>query len=122
MKYFAFDQNNSGGDFTHDAEAGIGPTVFIQAENCRDANAKAESIGLYCGGVGDGIDCECCGDRWSSCYRDDGEDVPTLYGRKYRPVREGETQTLEWGYAQYIHDADGKFYPAIKIETSEEYL
>jgi hypothetical protein len=58
-KTFTYHQNNSGGYFN-------GPeSVTIEAYNEEDADRKAEESGLvYFDGVEQGIDCECCGDRW----------------------------------------------------------
>ena len=58
MSYFKFRQNNSGGAF-----AGT-PLVFVQADNAADANSIAQQNGVYFNGVADGVDCDCCGDRW----------------------------------------------------------
>ena len=67
MKFYTFDQNNSGGYFAN--SYGIGPCVVIQAETADHANKLAEEIGIYFNGCdedvdGESIDCLCCGDRW----------------------------------------------------------
>lgn len=58
--WFTFRQNNSEGLF-------VGPVVYyIEAETEEEAAARGEAAGvLYFDGVNSGIDCECCGDRWS---------------------------------------------------------
>ena len=63
MKYYVYRQNNSGGQY-------IGPkVVIVQAENETKANGLATGIGpVYFDGVANGIDCDCCGDRWYGCY------------------------------------------------------
>lgn len=66
LKWYHYHQNNSGGSFDVDADRGIGHNVFIQAASEPEADARAESIGIYFNGVDDGLDCECCGDRWYS--------------------------------------------------------
>ena len=71
MSYFKFRQNNSGGAF-----AGT-PLVFVQADNADDANRIAQDHGVYFNGVADGVDCDCCGDRWYPVSDDDAQDVPT---------------------------------------------
>jgi hypothetical protein len=78
MRWFQYTQNNSGGAF-------IGPVfVLVQAANTHEADDRATSYGpVYFGGVYDGIDCECCGDRWLQAY-DAGDPEPMLYGQPYR--------------------------------------
>ena len=73
MSYFKFNQNNSFGHFSGT------PLVFIQADNAKAANAIAQDNGIYFNGVADGIDCDCCGDRWHPVHDDDAMDVPTDY-------------------------------------------
>lgn len=64
MKWYQFDQNNSGGSFIVDSN--VCHRLFIQAEDADSANQKAEDLGCYWNGVDDDRDCECCGDRWYS--------------------------------------------------------
>lgn len=73
MSYFRFRQNNSGGAFDGT------PLVFVQADNAADANAIAQQNGIYFNGVADGVDCDCCGDRWYPVHDDDAQDQPS-YG------------------------------------------
>ena len=72
MKRYNFLQNNSGGHH-HDIEwsgpddrGGVeGYSVFVMAESASEANALAQEYsGVYFNGVQQGLDCECCGDRW----------------------------------------------------------
>ena len=79
QNYFEFSQNNSGGGWQIDHEAGIDEKVFVQAWNPSEANAKAEEIGIYFDGVSKGYDCSCCGNRWSECWDSDTgqEEAPT---------------------------------------------
>ena len=59
MTVYVYRQNNSGGVI-------MGPKwIIIQAENEKIALDKAKEAGLYLDGVSLGIDCSCCGDRWS---------------------------------------------------------
>lgn len=60
--WFEYHQNNSGGSFHTDEDVSI--YVLIQAEGREDANRKAEEVGIYFDGVSNGLDCDCCGDRW----------------------------------------------------------
>lgn len=67
MNWYNFKQNNSGGYFYVDDK--VCHRLFIEAESFDDAVKKAEELGCYWDGVDKGIDCSCCGDRWSK--RDD---------------------------------------------------
>jgi hypothetical protein len=99
-KFFTFNQNNSGGSFDEDKASGIGYRVCIEAVDAAHALARAEGIGLYFNGCADGIDCECCGDRWSNYIDDDDvAETPTQYGG---PITGG------WGISSFIHYLDGR--------------
>lgn len=63
LKWFQFRQNNSGGSFHRNENLSV--EVFIQAHNKREAISIGEDLGMYFNGVEDGMDCPCCGDRWS---------------------------------------------------------
>lgn len=71
MKYYYFNQNNSGGHFHLDDSMVGAHTAVIQANSAEEANEKAEWLGIYFRGVEDGRDCSCCGDRW---YKTDEQD------------------------------------------------
>jgi hypothetical protein len=76
MRFFKFNQNNSGGKFT--VNKTICHLLIIEAENPDAANSKAEALGCYFDGAGD---CRCCGDRWSSVWSGDkGLEFPLTYG------------------------------------------
>lgn len=79
--FFTFNQNNSGGTFTFDEEAGITHFVIIEAQSARVAKALAEDKGLYFDGCRSGRDCSCCGDRWHEPCGD-GSAVPEVYGQQ----------------------------------------
>ena len=64
--FYVFDQNNSGGFF--DVNDKVCHRLFIEADNVYEAIAKAEELGCYWNGVDAGVDCPCCGDRWSCSY------------------------------------------------------
>lgn len=78
-KFFEFWQNNSGGRFYFDHDAGLSKYVIIEAVNHQMANALAESIGIYFDGCDKDMDCSCCGDRWDRAYKG-GDSVPSSYG------------------------------------------
>jgi hypothetical protein len=106
LKWYEYSQNNSGGSFDHDPDAGIGYAVWVQARNYEEANRRAEQIGLYFDGEGD---CSCCGDRWSDkWYESDGQtEEPTVYAGRYSGADENG---LRWGLPTYAHRYDGTFY------------
>ena len=107
-KFFDFRQNNSGGKFHTDAKRGIGISVIIEAEDWRDANDRAEDIGLYFNGCEDDRDCSCCGDRWySQSDYDKGDDVPSVYGQDVSSGTYTNSMSWSWG-SSYIHYLDGR--------------
>lgn len=78
MKFYYFDQNNSGGIFHQVDEAG-NHDVIIEAPSADIANMIAEKHDVY---FDDNFhrDCPCCGQRWSPVSESDGEDLPHRYG------------------------------------------
>lgn len=74
MKFYIFDQNNSGGRFGLPAMY-----VFVEADSAKAANDIAREKGLYFNGVSYGRDCECCGDRWYACDESDACDDVISY-------------------------------------------
>lgn len=78
--FYNFTQNNSGGGFDFDADAGITHHVVIEADSPADANMRAQLIGIYFDDNYD-IDCECCGTRWSEVWDGEtGSEQPSVYG------------------------------------------
>lgn len=76
LKWFCFDQNNSGGRFRVDEK--LGHYVFIQAESAEEAKEKAHDLL----DASNEDSCPCCGDRWYFWVDDsDGTDVPMIYGK-----------------------------------------
>ena len=109
MKFYTFNQNNSGGRFDFFPNKGISQHVIIEASSADDANDRAERIGLYFDGCEVGLDCSCCGDRWHMAWRDDGKDVPMVYSDK---VVESSGDVAD----VYIHYADGRIVQATHRE------
>ena len=70
MPLFQFRQSNSGGQF-------IGPKfVVVKADDADQANQIAQDQGpVYFDGVADGIDCDCCGDRWYPVHDFNADDI-----------------------------------------------
>lgn len=103
MKFYTYNQNNSGGLFTLDKERGLTHFVIIEAENSVAANNKAEDIGIYFDGLGD---CPCCGNRWWPSDEDEGTETPEAYGK---PVTEiTGLRWMEAGHEAVVHYADGR--------------
>lgn len=76
MSWFEFDQNNSGGSF--DVDDKLCHRLFIEADDYDTAERIATHLGVYFNGVSQGIDCGCCGDRWSN-YMPDELEFPMDY-------------------------------------------
>ena len=99
MSWYLFYQNNSGGRFV--VNDNVCHRLFIEAESNDDAINTAEGIGCYWSGVALGIDCPCCGDRWSN-YDAQPIEIPKQYG----VVEE---------YAQHLADAYRTTTPDTRI-------
>lgn len=59
MLWFRFRQNNSGGSFSNNPF-----NLVVEAASAQEANHIAEQH-IYFDGCSSGVDCGCCGDRWS---------------------------------------------------------
>jgi len=76
---FRFWQNNSGGGYV-DIEpvtsnvSIVDHNVYVEANTADEANEIAQANGIYFGGVSEGIDCDCCGDRWYPASHPEIED------------------------------------------------
>ncbi len=109
MKYYHYNQNNSGGSFRFDEKAGITHHVLIQAKNIEQADSKAEEIGLYFEGCTSGRDCNCCGDRWSRQWsEEDGKDEPLVYGSHVDSLEAYLSLWMAEGKETAVHHADGR--------------
>lgn len=76
-KFYTFRQNNSGGRWQTDPDKGVSVEVTIEADDHVRANIIARRyVGIYFDGCDDGIDCDCCGDRWYRVRDYDGQDTP----------------------------------------------
>lgn len=66
MNFYLFSQNSSGGSYK-------GPHfVIVKSRDLNDAVYYAKKYcGIYFNGVENGLDCECCGDRWDIPYSDE---------------------------------------------------
>ncbi len=114
--FYTYKQNNSGGNFHFDEQAGISHFVIIEADDVTAANSRAEAIGLYFDGDGD---CECCGSRWGESWSDDAASVPEVYGKavvlgqSFADADTAESYIHKWitGPEGFIHYLDGKIIP-----------
>lgn len=78
MPFFHYRQNNSGGQFVRDND--VDKHVIIEADDAMHADVRARDIGIYFDGVYEGLDCNCCGDRWRESDWGDGTPTPQIYG------------------------------------------
>lgn len=105
--FFSYSQNNTGGSFDYDEDAGISQWVIIEAEDEDEADVIAESIGLYFDGEGD---CECCGNRWSYAYGP-GDSLPSIYSTPvWRYYARESKLYIDWmgeNPDAYVHYKDG---------------
>ena len=108
LKFFTFSQNNSGGTFIVDQD--VDQYVIVQATCADDANSRAKEHGIYFNGCVSGMDCDCCGDRWSEQWDDDyGNDMPEIYGDS--PELSGSPTIIYYtdGKVRYVNRSfDGK--------------
>lgn len=97
--FFTFFQNNTHGYFKEPAMI-----VIVEAESWFHANRIAEGFcGVYFDGVKKGIDCDCCGSRWSRKGPENtGSPVPSLYNiplGEYPQAAEDEGESVLIRYA-----------------------
>lgn len=95
--FYSYRQNNSGGFFITDENAGLGPRVLIEASSAHEANDRAKTIGIYFDGCDSGEDCECCGDRWDRAWETDGVNV----------IQVDVDWDFLWHDRVYVHLKDG---------------
>lgn len=99
--FYTYRQNNSGGYWTFKPKAGISHFVIIEANSTKNADERAEDIGLYFDGCDDGRDCDCCGDRWSRAENYDETVTPKIYDQEALPSSDDIANV-------YIHYLDGR--------------
>lgn len=97
--FYTFFQNSTHGYFK-----GPAMIVIVEAENWFDANRTAEGFcGVYFDGIEKGVDCDCCGDRWSRKGPENtGSPVPSLFNiplGEYPEAAEGEGESVLIRYA-----------------------
>lgn len=99
--FYTLTQNNSGGEFIENDN--VAHYVIIEADDYEEAFQKAETIGVYFNGCEKGLDCECCGDRWSRYAAE--TDEPTIYGETIGEWLQREVDMF--GKSVILHYADG---------------
>lgn len=112
-KYYTFDQNNSGGRFHIDPVAGITKHVIIEATNAKDANHRAEDVGIYFNGCDSNRDCPCCGDRWWRTTEQDGTESPEIYGQPAEQYKAMNAQFLQHIVGQDDHKKKKELSPIV---------
>ena len=105
MAFYEFDQNNSGGSFDIDDARGIGPKVWIEATDLVCAVSIAFGLGIYFDGVSKGIDCGCCGDRWSAPWSNNEKATPEI----------DDKYDFGWHDAVYVHRLNGEIQRVHRI-------
>ncbi len=104
--FYVFNQNNSGGRHHYDDDKGISTYVIVEADDAKEANYRAERIGLYFDGQGD---CSCCGNRWYEQYSDkEGTSKPILYDTPLKPLTKDKKPTV------YVHYKKGRYKDKFK--------
>ncbi|MGH6774737.1 DUF7296 family protein [Brucella tritici] len=93
-RFWTFSQNNSGGSFNLDESSGVTHYTIIEATDLDHAISRALAIGIYFNGCEDGIDCECCGDRWCEPWDKDGDNAPQVHEQN---IRENGGYVTSWG-------------------------
>ena len=115
-KFYTFCQINSGGSFDYNEKDGISVHVIIEAISSVEANEIAGNIGIYFNGCDDGIDCECCGDRWYEADECGGKECPQVYGKEVKEHSKIPEEGKKWveGYDVFIHYKNGKIIGTCK--------
>lgn len=94
LKWFLFDQNNSGGYYVTDDY--VASKVWIQARNAEEAISRMEAILENT----DLSYCDCCGPRWSPYVWDaDGRNEPMHY--MWRPAGESMSVPLRLAFREH---------------------
>ena len=109
-KFYHYSQNNSGGIFIFNNE--VSTNVIIEAHSALEANSIAEEHGIYFDGCDRGIDCDCCGDRWSRIDgRTKGTTEPNIYGQSIEESLKSESR-FRWnnkdGVEVIVHYLNGE--------------
>lgn len=104
LNFYKFRQNNTYGQ-RQTVEGVLGYAVYVQAYTAASANEIAQGLGIYFDGCASGLDCECCGDRWSRADEGEGEEAPLMYGE---PLEEAAKKRFWSNLPVYVHYRDGR--------------
>lgn len=74
MKLYHYHQSNPGGSLDRSKPL----ELYIQAPTPKVADAIAETYGVYFDGIRNGLDCECCNDRWDRASNYDLVDIEDI--------------------------------------------
>lgn len=107
--FYTYRQNNSYGVF--DVNDDVKHYVIIEANSAKEADEKAERIGLYFDGVKKGRDCPCCGDRWNKADDPDfgieGTKEPEIWGQSILKFFKERGWSL-WKEEAIVYYKDGR--------------
>lgn len=104
--FYEFNQNNSGGHF--DRSRNVDHYVIVEAVDVTQAIDRANGLDIYFNGVAEGMDCECCGDRWYAPWESDTPNtVPSHYDS---PLSLANSSTVKnpREHTVVIHYLDGR--------------
>lgn len=114
--FYLFSQNNSGGYFIVNDK--VCNKLIIEADCKEEATKVAENLGCYWDGVSKGIDCPCCGDRWTDCEKIDIDELKSypVWVYEIDDCNEVDADSIEKWYHKY-----GKYtiikQPELKIAS-----
>jgi hypothetical protein len=104
--FYEFNQNNSGGHFTRNSN--VDHYVQIEANSIAEVIERAQEVGIYFNGCAEGLDCDCCGDRWYEPYNGDKlHDVPCHYDSPLT-LENASTTKNPREHTVVIHYLDGR--------------
>jgi hypothetical protein len=113
--FYTYYQNKSGGIFNINDQ--VSQFVIIEATSPKHADILAQEVGIYFNGCENGLDCECCGDRWSDAYTE-GTETPTIYDK---PAEEFKSNWVKPDKAYcYIYYLDGTKKALIKESNNAQ--
>lgn len=131
--FYKLEQNNSHGYF--EVNDKLCHRLFIEADSAEDACLIAEELGCYWDGVDGGVDCPCCGDRWSRYadevdvdrYRKEGYELTVFDGIFTDTVAEwnrryGGYEIIVNPHLETSEYTSSRYYVGtVRFNTIEEY-
>lgn len=118
--FYTFTQHNSWGEWVFDEN--LAHFTIVEANTKDEALEIAEKLGIYFNGVNQGIDCECCGDRWDDYT--EGSLTPKIYGKDI-----SEQTFYHWGkdtdaqvIVHYLNGDKEKWYSISPKNQNINYL